>query len=72
MEAIVEAFSNMKSGLEKEKLAYQKIWSEREKQIQKVINNTIGLYGDLSGLAPLQQIKMLELGEGDEESSSNK
>ena len=72
VEAIVEAFSNMKSGLEKEKLAYQKIWSEREKQIQKVINNTIGLYGDLSGLAPLQQIKMLELGEGDEESSSNK
>lgn len=65
VEAIVEAFSNMKSGLEKEKLAYQKIWAEREKQIQKVINNTIGLYGDLSGLAPLQQIKMLELGEGE-------
>jgi len=66
VEAIVEAFSNMKNGLDKEKLAYQKIWNEREKQIQKVINNTIGLYGDLSGLAPLQQIKLLELGEGGE------
>jgi hypothetical protein len=65
VEAIVEAFSGMKSGLEKEKLAYQKIWTEREKQIQKVIHNTVGMYGDLSGLAPLQQIKMLELGEGD-------
>jgi len=63
VEAIVEAFSNMKNGLDKERLAYQKIWSEREKQIQKVINNTVGLYGDLSGLAPLQQIKMLEIGE---------
>lgn len=63
VEAIVEGFSNMKNGLDKEKMAYQKIWAEREKQIQKVINNTIGLYGDLSGLAPLQQIKMLELGE---------
>lgn len=62
VEAIVEAFSTMKSGLEKEKLAYQKIWAERDKQIEKVINNTVGLYGDLSGLAPLQQIKMLELG----------
>lgn len=64
IEAIVEAFSAMKNGLEKEKLAYQKIWAEREKQIQKVVNSTIGMYGDLSGLAPLQHIKMLELGEG--------
>jgi hypothetical protein len=37
-----------------------------EKQIQKVINNTVGMYGDLSGLVPIQQIKMLELGEGEE------
>ena len=71
VEAIVEAFSNMKNGLEKEKLAYQKIWNEREKQIQKVVNNTIGLYGDLSGLAPLQQIKMLELGESGKEEENN-
>lgn len=67
VEAIIEGFTNMKKGLDKEKLAYQKIWAEREKQIQKVINNTVGMYGDLSGLAPLQQIKMLELGEGEEE-----
>jgi len=64
VEAIVEAFSNMKNGLDKEKLAYQKIWNEREKQIQKVIDNTVGMYGDLSGLAPLQQIKTLELSDG--------
>jgi hypothetical protein len=64
VEAIVEAFSGLKNGLEKEKIAYQKIWAEREKQIQRVINNTVGMYGDLSGLAPIQQIKMLELGEG--------
>jgi len=67
VEAIVEAFSNMKNGLEKEKMAYQKIWAERDKQIQKVINNTVGLYGDLSGLAPLQEIKTLELGDGEDE-----
>jgi hypothetical protein len=57
----------MKDGLEKEKRSYQKIWAEREKQIQIVINNTAGLYGDLSGLAPLQQIKMLELEEGEKD-----
>lgn len=71
VEAIVEAFSNMKNGLEKEKMAYQKIWAERDKQIQKVISNTLGLYGDLSGLAPLQEIKMLELGEGEENKQEN-
>jgi len=65
VEAIVEAFTNMDEGLRKERLAYEKIWSEREKQIKKVITNTVGMYGDLSGLVSLPQIKTLELGEGD-------
>ncbi|MFH1259550.1 MAG: DUF2130 domain-containing protein [Elusimicrobiota bacterium] len=67
VEAIVEAFSSMDEGLKKERMAYEKIWSEREKQIKKVMNNTIGMYGDLSGLVTLPQIKTLELGEGPSE-----
>ena len=69
VEAIVEAFTNMDMGLRKERLAYEKIWSEREKQIKKVITNTVGMYGDLSGYVALPQIKTLELPEsknGDE------
>lgn len=66
VEAIVEAFSSMDEGLRKERMAYEKIWSEREKQIKKVMNNTIGMYGDLSGLVTLPQIKRLELGEGED------
>jgi len=65
VEAIVEAFSSMDEGLKKERLAYEKIWSEREQQLKKVMKNTIGMYGDLSGLVALPQIKRLELGEGD-------
>jgi len=65
VEAIVEAFSSMDDGLKKERMAYEKIWTEREKQIRKVMNNTIGMYGDLSGLVALPQIKILELGEGE-------
>ena len=65
VEAIVEAFSCMDEGLKKERMAYEKIWSEREKQIKKVITNTVGMYGDLSGLVALPQIKTLELGDGD-------
>src|SRR3989338_4092 len=66
VEAIVEAFTSMDEGLRKERLAYEKIWAEREKQIKKVITNTVGMYGDLSGLVALPQIKTLELGEGEE------
>lgn len=64
VEAIVEAFTSMDAGLKKERIAYEKIWAEREKQIKKVITNTVGMYGDLSGLVTLPQIKTLELAEG--------
>lgn len=63
VEAIVEAFTSMDASLKKERLAYEKIWAEREKQIKKVITNTVGMYGDLSGLVTLPQIKTLELGD---------
>lgn len=65
VEAIVEAFTSMDEGLRKERIAYEKIWAEREKQIRKVISNTVGMYGDLSGLVTLPQIKRLELGDGE-------
>ena len=70
VEVIVEVFSSMDAGLKKERLAYEKIWSEREKQIKKVITNTVGMYGDLSGLVALPQIKMLELPEGENSDKS--
>jgi len=65
IEAIVEAFCTMNEGLQKERRAFEKIWCEREKQLNKVMKNTIGMYGDLSGLVTLPAIKRLELGEGE-------
>ena len=56
----------MDAGLRKERLAYEKMWAEREKQIKKVMVNTVGMYGDLSGLVTLPHIKTLELGVDDE------
>lgn len=63
IEAIVESFTTMKLDLEKEKLAYTKIWAKRDKQIEQVVHNTIGLHSDLEGLMgkALPQIEMLEL-----------
>ncbi len=63
VEAICEHFEIMQSELAKERAAMQRIWAKREKQIQAVIENTIGLYGDLEGIAgqSMPQIEGLEL-----------
>lgn len=63
VEAIVEAFTTIKEDLDQEKRAMTRIWSKREKQIERVISNTIGMYGDLQGIigASLPQIESLEL-----------
>lgn len=63
IEAIVEAFSFMKSDLDQEKRAMGRIWAKREKQLERVINNTVVMYGDMQGIigASLQQIESLEL-----------
>ena len=68
IEAIVEAFSSMQSALNKEKIAMTKIWKEREKQIDKVIESTTGLYGSIKGIAgsAVRDIKALELDSDDE------
>jgi hypothetical protein len=63
VEAIVEGFSSMKTALESEKRAMQRIWKEREKQIDKVINNTIDMHASIRGIAgnAIQAVKALEL-----------
>jgi len=66
VEAIVEGFSGMKNSLESEKRSMQRIWKEREKQIDKVIENTIDMYGSIRGIAgnAVQTIQALELNGG--------
>lgn len=64
VEAIVEGFTSMKNALESEKRAMQRIWKEREKQIEKVIANTIDMHASIRGIAgsAIQEVKSLELG----------
>lgn len=61
--AIIEAFMNMRADLEQEKRAVTKAWARREKQIERVLLNTAGLHGDLSGILgkSLPSIETLEL-----------
>lgn len=63
VEAIVEAFSTMQEDLDKERKAIMKQWAKREEQIERVMQATVGMYGDLQGIAgkSLQEIEGLEL-----------
>jgi hypothetical protein len=64
IEAIVEGFTQMGNDLESEKRSMQRIWKQRDKQIQKVTTNTIDMYGSIKGIAgnAIQSVKQLELG----------
>jgi len=72
VEAIVEAFVDMQNDLQEERRSAERRWAKRDKQIQKVISNTGGMYGDLQGLigSSLQSIPLLASGESDEEPES--
>jgi hypothetical protein len=63
VEAIVEAFSSMQEDLDKERKVILKQWAKREAQIESVMGATVGMYGDLQGIAgkSLQEIEGLEL-----------
>lgn len=63
VEAIVEAFTNMQAQLQRERRAMEKQWAEREKQIERVIASTTGMYGALAGIIgrSLPAIPALEL-----------
>ncbi|QDV11471.1 hypothetical protein CA51_13350 [Rosistilla oblonga] len=50
VEGVVEAFVTMQTDLESERRSMQRIWSKREKQLQRALLNTAGLYGDLQGI----------------------
>ena len=63
VEAIVEAFSTMQADLDKERKVIMKQWAKRDEQINRVMQATVGMYGDLQGIAgkTLQEIEGLGL-----------
>lgn len=51
VEAIAEGFVTMKNSITKERLQMEKMWKEREKQLEKVLINTSAMYGSVKGIA---------------------
>lgn len=63
VEAIVEKFTDMQADLERERKAMMRLWAKREAQIKGVIEATVGMYGDVQGIAgqALDEIDALTL-----------
>jgi hypothetical protein len=63
VQGIVEAFTALQDQLQRERRAMERIWKEREKQIERVILNTVGMYGEMRGIvgASLPEIPALTL-----------
>lgn len=65
VETIVEAFVALREQLERERRAMQRLWKERETQIERVLTATASMYGELRATIgqALQPIAALELEE---------
>lgn len=71
IETIVEGFLSMKNSINKEKIQMEKMWKEREKQLEKVLLSTSGMYGSIKGIAgaSIGNIPLLDDGLEDDEDS---
>ena len=51
VEAVIEKFDDMPEDLDRERKFMGKQWSKREAQILAVVDSTVGMVGDLQGIA---------------------
>jgi len=60
--AILEGFKALQDNYATEKLRMEKIWKEREKQLEKILANAARFYGSIKGIAgqSIPNIQMLE------------
>jgi hypothetical protein len=63
--SIVRAYALMKKDLDSEKRSMTKIWKKREKQIETVLDNMSGMYGEIEGIVggqkTLLEVELLSL-----------
>lgn len=67
VESMIETYQAMNIQVTKERVAYEKLWAQREKQAQNLLLNTATIVGSMQGhigQASMPKIKGLELGEG--------
>ena len=65
--AIREGFMAMKISIQKERDAMEKLWKQREKQLEKVLLNTAHVRGSIDGIAGMNSVDLNLLDDGNEE-----
>lgn len=72
VEAILEGFMSLKMSIVKERMQMEKMWKEREKQLEKVLLNTSGMYGSIKGIAgaSVENIPLLDAAAGEEDDAA--
>lgn len=64
--AIREGFVAMKNSIQKERDAMERLWSTREKQLEKVLKNAARIRGSIDGISGLENINLNLLESGEE------
>jgi hypothetical protein len=67
VESMVETYQEMTLQVTKERVAYERLWAQREKQAQKLFMGTANIIGSMQGhvgQASMPKIKGLELSDG--------
>jgi len=71
-ESHFESVKALRDGLTAERRAMEKIWKQRENQINKLDKSASQMFGDFQSVVPsLKDIKSLELGNGEENEEDN-
>jgi hypothetical protein len=62
LEAIINGFSALRDSYHRERSQMQRLWKEREKQLELILSNAAGFYGSLKGIggSSVPEMKMLE------------
>ncbi|MFZ4740345.1 MAG: DUF2130 domain-containing protein [Bacteroidales bacterium] len=63
IESILDGFNSLKEGYNKERQSMERIWKEREKQLDKVLLNTNHFIGSIKGIAGSSLNELKQIGE---------
>jgi hypothetical protein len=64
--AIREGFVSMKNSIQKERDTMERLWSSREKQLEKVLKNAARIRGSVDGISGLESVNLNLLENGEE------
>lgn len=74
IESIVEAYSQMHQQILKERMAFEKMWKQREIQAQRIILSTSNIIGNIQGrlgtsMPPIKGLELAQLEDSDDQLS---